>query len=298
MKPAKNRISLRGLRTFCIVGQQGSFRGAAEQLYLTSSAISHQIKTLESELDVKLFDRGARCLQLTEAGNTLFRDSAPLIAQLDEVASNFHSRYGQRTLRVTVQPFFATEMLVPQLSSFIDEHPDITINIDTEDQSVEKHPAQADISIRLFRKAPANLHVDTLFQLRLVPACSPELRDRLRWNEDQSLEGLPLIVHSKRPNAWRDWARATGQHPGDLAGAMRLETMISVAGAAEQGLGIALVPLPLSERWFQSRRLVRLSETELDTPDRYLMVSRENDVPRAEVQAFRRWILQKFGLCV
>ena len=114
MKPVKNRISLRGLRTFCIVAQRRSFRLAAEDLFLTPSAISHQIKSLENELDIKLFDRSARELRLTEAGSTLLRESSPLIHQLDQVASRFQARYGQRQLRVSVQPFFATELLLPR----------------------------------------------------------------------------------------------------------------------------------------------------------------------------------------
>ena len=296
MKTIKNRISLRGLRTFCIVAQRSSFRLAAEELFLTPSAISHQIKSLESELDVKLFDRSARVLQVTEAGKTLLQESSPLISQLDQVASRFQARYGQRQLRVTVQPFFATEMLVPRLSSFIDANPEIAINIDTEDQSAEKHPARADVSIRLFRSAPSNLEVEELFRLRLVPACSPSLADRLPGIESGSLQGLPLLVHSKRPNAWRDWASSLGVEPVDLSNAMRLETMISVARAAEQGLGVALVPLPLSESWFRSGGLMRLSEHELETPDRYLMVGRKEDEKRTEVKAFRRWILQEFSM--
>ena len=296
MKTIKNRISLRGLRTFCIVAQRSSFRLAAEELFLTPSAISHQIKSLESELDVKLFDRSARVLQVTEAGKTLLQESSPLISQLDQVATRFQARYGQRQLRVTVQPFFATEMLVPRLSSFIDANPEIAINIDTEDQSAEKHPARADVSIRLFRSAPSNLEVEELFRLRLVPACSPSLADRLPGIESGSLQGLPLLVHSKRPNAWRDWASSLGVEPVDLSNAMRLETMISVARAAEQGLGVALVPLPLSESWFRSGGLIRLSEHELETPDRYLMVGRKEDEKRTEVKAFRRWVLQEFSM--
>jgi LysR family glycine cleavage system transcriptional activator len=70
--------------------------------------------------------------------------------------------------------------------------------------------------------------------------------------------------------------------------------MISVARAAEQGLGVALVPLPLSESWFRSGGLVRLSDHELETPDRYFMVGRTEDGQRAEVRAFRRWIAQEF----
>jgi len=295
MKTSNNRISLRGLRTFCIVAQRGSFRVAAQELYLTPSAISHQIKSLENELDVKLFNRTARDLSLTEAGATLLDDSGPLISQLDEVASRFQTRYAQRQLRVTVQPFFATEMLVPCLSSFIKENPDIVINIDTEDQSAEKHPAGADVSIRLFRSKPENLEVDELFRLRLVPACSPRLLHLSNAAVKNSLQGLPLITHSKRPNAWRDWALSAGEKLGDPSSSIRLETMISVARAAQQGLGVALVPLPLSESWFRSGELVRLFEHELVTPDRYLMVAREEDQQRREVRIFRKWILQKFA---
>ena len=296
MKPVKNRISLRGLRTFCIVAQRRSFRLAAEDLFLTPSAISHQIKSLENELDIKLFDRSARELRLTEAGSTLLRESSPLIHQLDQVASRFQARYGQRQLRVSVQPFFATELLLPRLSSFVSENSEIAIIIDTEDQSAEKHPTRADVSIRLFRHAPKDLDVDELFWLRLVPACSPALAERLPESGQTSMEGLPLIVHSKRPNAWRDWTNSIGEADVDLSNAIWLETMISVARAAEQGLGVAVVPLPLSESWFRSGNLVRLSEHELKTADRYLMVGTKEDGQRTEVRAFRRWILQEYGM--
>lgn len=295
MKYPKNRISLRGLRTFCIVARRSSFRLAAEELFLTPSAISHQVKSLENEIDVKLFDRSARDLRLTEAGRSLLQESGPLIAQLDDVASRFHDRFGKRDLRVTVQPFFATEMLLPRLSGFINDNPDIAINIDTEDQSAEKHPDEADVSIRLFRKAPKNLEHAELFRLLLVPACSPRLLDQLPGIENGSLAQAPLIVHSRRPTAWSDWARHSGADIGDQSGAIRLETMISVARAAQQGLGVALVPLPLSESWFRSGDLVRLSREKMDTPDRYMIVTREEDAQRTEVLRFRQWILQEFA---
>ena len=295
MKSVKNRISLRGLRTFCIVAKRGSFRLAAEDLFLTPSAISHQIKSLENELDVKLFDRSTRALQLTEAGNTLLQESGVLIDQLDEVASQFHARYGQRSLRVTVQPFFATEMLVPKLSHFINANPGIDINIDTEDQSADKHHGQADVSIRLFRTAPTDLEVHELFRLRLCPAFSPGLLKRHPQLDNGSVEGLPLIVHSKRPNAWRDWARSSGMELGDQSSVIRLETMISVARAAEQGLGVALVPMPLSESWFRAGKLIRLSDQDLETDTSYFVVAREQGGQRTEVQAFRQWVLQEFG---
>jgi LysR family glycine cleavage system transcriptional activator len=295
MRQAKKRISLRGLRTFCIVARRASFRLAAEDLFLTPSAISHQIKVLEDEADVKLFDRSARVLRLTEAGDMLFRESEGLIAELDEVASRFHTRYGQRPLHVTVQPFFATEMLVPRLSTFISDNPDVQISLDTEAQTASAHPLQTDISIRLFRKTPKDLRADELFRLRLVPACSPAFLEKNPGVCKLSMSKLPLIVHSKRPNAWRDWHQAIGVDMDERSSVIRLETMISVARAAEQGLGVALVPLPLSESWFKSQKLVRLSEFELDTPDRYLVVTRDDEGERSEVRIFRQWILKEFG---
>jgi len=278
-----------------MVARHGSFRLAAEELFLTPSAISHQIKNLEDELDVKLFDRSGRQLQLTGAGDTLLQSCGPLIEQLDEAASQFFTHHRQRQLRVTVQPFFATEMLVPRLSTFIDDHPDISIDLDTGDQSSEKHPLEADVSIRLFRKAPSKLQSHELFRLRLVPACSPAFLRRHPGITPESLASLPLIIHSNRRNAWRDWSAAVGVELADVAGGLRLETMISVARAAEQGLGVALVPLPLSEKWFRERKLVRLSDCELQTPDRYFVVVRREDQQRREVAAFRNWILQEFA---
>jgi LysR family glycine cleavage system transcriptional activator len=295
MGTRNSRVSLRGLRTFCIVARLGSFRLAAEELFLTPSAISHQIKNLEDELDVKLFDRGTRQLQLTDAGDTLLKSCGPLIEQLDEAASQFFRQHRQRQLRVTVQPFFATELLVPRLSTFIENNADISIDLDTGDQSSEKHPAQADVSIRLFRKAPQKLQADELFGLRLVPACSPAFLRRHPGITTESLPRLPLIVHSHRRNAWRDWAAVAGLEIAEWSGALTLETMITVARAAEQGLGVALVPLPLSEKWFRENKLVRLSDCELLTPDRYFVVVRKEDLGRQEVAAFRSWILREFA---
>ncbi|MFK8019479.1 MAG: LysR substrate-binding domain-containing protein [Pseudomonadales bacterium] len=295
MRMVKSRVSLRGLRTFCIVAKHESFRLAAEELFLTPSAISHQVRSLEEELSVKLFDRNTRVPRLTEAGNTLLQECEHLIAQLDDVTGQFRALYTLCSLRISVQPFFATEILLPRLNSFLSQNPSISISIDTEDQTAEKHPAQADVSIRLFRKLPAELKTNILFKLRLVPACAPHLADQRHRGKLAVTQGLPLIVHSKRPNAWRDWSRASGIEVDTKTNSIRLETMISVARAAEQGLGVALVPLPLSESWFHSGKLQRLSEYELKTPDQYILAYREEDEIRTEVQLFSNWILNEFS---
>lgn len=100
---------MRGLRTFCIAARRLSFRLAAEELFLTASAVSHQIRNLERELGVALFERNPRSLALTEAGEVLFSDMDPLIRQLDEVAGRFHTRCRQRVASIrSCSPAIAT----------------------------------------------------------------------------------------------------------------------------------------------------------------------------------------------
>ncbi|MDH3432284.1 MAG: LysR family transcriptional regulator, partial [Gammaproteobacteria bacterium] len=143
------KISLRGLRTFCVAAEHQSFRTASELLFITPSAVSHQIKSLEQELGEQLFDRNSRELSLTDTGQSLFEEISPLIDQLNTVAASYKKR-GQRSLiRISVQPFFASEYFVPRLSEFTAAHPDIDIQVGTSDESAEKHPADADLSIRL-----------------------------------------------------------------------------------------------------------------------------------------------------
>ena len=159
----KQRLSLRGLRTFCVAAEHSSFRDAAEELFITASAVSHQIKNLEQELGEQLFERQTRSVELTEAGLALFEDVSPLIDELDAVSLKHRRTNVRNTLRISVQPFFASELFVPNLTEFTKLHPELDIKVDTSDEAGEKHPASADASIRVFRKPPRDLHYDPLF---------------------------------------------------------------------------------------------------------------------------------------
>lgn len=288
-------LSMRGIRVFCVAARFESFRLAAEQLFVTASAVSHQIKKLENELDVELFDRQGRALRLTSAGQMLFEVAEQCIAKLDETAAHLRGDYQRASLRVSVQPFFASELFVPRLNEFTAAHPSIDIHIDSSNETSEKHPADSDISIRLFRGPPTGLASDLLFPLKLVPACSPEFRDRLNivgWNVAKP---LPIVVHSSRPNAWRRWSERSGiKVPGNTT-LVRLDSMIAVARAAERGVGAALVPLPIAESWFKSGSLVRLFDYELVTDDGYYLVYEQSESGRKDIKAFRQWVLDTFS---
>ena len=295
MSSTFRNISLRELRAFCIAAEHESFRAAAEQLFLTASAISHQIKNLEEQLNKKLFVRNSRSIRLTDAGRSFYEDIRPVIEQLDAAIDGHLSTERRARLRISVQPFFASELFIPRLAEFRSVHPDIDIEVDTSDESAEKHPVDADLSIRLFRSPPASLTADRLLPLTLVPAGSPEFRKKVALKKKQIVGDFPLIVHDTRPNAWSQWAKSSGITLPDDANIMRLDSMIAVARAAERGLGAALVPLQLSDLWFENGDLERLFDHELRTSDAYYVVCNKSDMSSGSVQVFRDWVLQAFG---
>jgi len=286
---------MRGIRTFCVVAQHQSFKRAADDLFITASAVSHQIRKLEQELDIPLFEREGRSIRLTSAGSMLFEESRVAIARVDEAIARLNGEYRRSSIRVSVQPFFASEFFVPQLGEFTSAHPDIDIHVETTDETRERHPAEADVSVRLFREVPADLSADRLFPLRLVPACSPEFRrdlDIVGWHVSSA---LPIIVHSKQPNAWQTWSDHSGIKVPKSSNFIRLDSMLAVARAAEQGVGAALVPLPLADEWFKSGRLVRLFDYELTTDHDYYFACGIEDAERTDVLALRNWVVESFS---
>ena len=124
--------SIRGLRAFCAAARHLSFKAAAEELCVTPSAVSHQVKALEERLQAALFERRTHELALTHLGVELRAQVEPLLCELDNVTARFEQRAGRRrVLRISVTPFFASELLVPHLSGFAERHRAIDIRVET-----------------------------------------------------------------------------------------------------------------------------------------------------------------------
>jgi LysR family glycine cleavage system transcriptional activator len=291
---SKGRASLRGLRTFCTAAARESFRSAADELFITPSAVSHQIRSLEEELGVLLFDRSTRDLKLSEAGRELYEEIRPIIEQLDAAISRFGGKGAKSTIRMSVQPFFGSEYFVPRLSEFTSANPEIDIQVRASDESAETHPADADMSIRLFRSPPPGLQSRRLFPLRLVPAGSKALARSVRVKGGAIVSDFPIIVHETYPRAWKDWSKTSGISLPEDSKVTRLDSMIAVVRAVEQGIGAALVPVPLADQWFSQGTITRLFDAELVADSSYYLVWEEDQADDEALSRFRRWILRKF----
>ena len=286
---------IRGLRSFCIAAKCLSFKHAASQLFLTPSAVSHQIKQLEEQLGISLFKRQTRSIELTSAGQQFYKSIQPLISELESTISDFTNSQQNKNIVISLPEFFASELFVPKLSDWAELNPHINLQLETVKSAA--NPTQAtDLSIILANGKPNAKIAHELFPLKYVPACNQRLYAKLKDQGFDALKTTPLILHQSRPWAWHQWADRVGIPHFDPKQLLQLDSMFGVARAAQQGMGIALVPLPISQTWFNEGTLLRLFENELQTNDHYYLIQHEEAEARSEISLFASWVKETFQI--
>jgi LysR family glycine cleavage system transcriptional activator len=285
---------LRFLKTFHIAAKLGSFKAAAEELCITASAVSHQIKALEDQLGLMLFDRGSRSLTLSAAGADYLEHIDAVFSRLDLATQQLRTRHAREVVRLQLPPFFASEMLLPRLAAFSAQHADTDIQIATDITPNEEPAADFDVSIIVGSGEWNEAQATKLFAQAYVPACSPELLRQSGIREPSDLAHRPLIAHNQRPHLWERWAAMAGIEKFRPKQLIHFDTMSAVVHAAEQGVGVALVSAPLAASRFAAATLTRLFEDELETGESYYLVTRGPDVARPGVATLIGWLLQQF----
>jgi LysR family glycine cleavage system transcriptional activator len=236
---------LNALHAFEVTARHLSFQQAAEELGVTSTAISHQIKILEDYLQVSLFRRHPRPLALTESGKLLY----PLIGKnLDAIAEiTDQIRYPTCTvLTVSVTTVFATKWLVPRLFEFQRTHPEIDLRLQTSNDVVDLQQRTVDLAIRYGRGDYPGLVVRPLMSDLFMPVCSPHLlKDKHPISQPEDIKHHPLLhfewIHfgSEAPD-WKNWLRSTGVNSVDPNCGLKFNEESLVIQAAIAGQGIAL----------------------------------------------------------
>lgn len=285
---------IRGLRSFCIAAKCLSFKHAASQLYLTPSAVSHQIKQLEDQLGITLFKRQTRAIELTSAGKQFYQSVHPLISQLESTISDFTNSQQNTNIVISLPEFFASELFIPRLSEWADKNPTINLQLETVKSGSEPSPV-ADLSIVLTNSKPNAAAVHDLFPIRYAPACNKEIYNKWKKSGLNALSSIPLILHRARPWAWHQWAEKVKFDHFEPKKIMQFDSMFAVARAAQRGMGIALIPLPMSDAWFNEGLLVKLFEEELVTKDRYYLIQHHNVDNKEEVEFFANWVQTSFS---
>jgi len=285
--------SLKAIKTFQIAARHSSFAVAADELCITPSAVSHQIKTLETQLGLPLFSRSARALALTDAGARYLEQIDDLFMRLEAVTEQVRARFGRSSVRLHVPAYFASEMLLPRLSEFSKLHDGIDLRIETQGVHGRIHAAEADISV-VVGSGPWNqgLIAHPLFAQTMVPACSPELLAEKPVSRYEDLNSHTLLVHEARRDDWDRWAANVGMKQLNPAQIVRIDSMSAATRAAEKSIGIALLPVELSRRKFASGRLMRVFDDELVTQEDYTLLVRTEDENRDDIRALCAWLTE------
>ncbi|WP_371373542.1 LysR family transcriptional regulator [Thalassotalea aquiviva] len=284
---------IRGLRSFCIAARCLSFKHAASQLFLTPSAVSHQIKQLEQQLGMVLFKRQTRAIELTNAGKQFYNAIHPIISDLESTISEFSNAQQNTTISISLPEFFASELFVPKLSEWTRLNPEINLQLETVKTDAKKI-ASTDLSVVLANGKPNGSIVTELFPIRYVPACNKRLYRKWASQGYRALQHVPLILHQSRPWAWHQWADKFNILDFEPKQIIQFDSMFGVARAAQQGMGIALIPMPISHSWFKEQLLVRLYDNELLTNDRYFLLQHQSLENSPEMKKFAHWVSDNF----
>ena len=284
---------LKAIRYFESAARHLSFTKAAQELHVTHSAISHQIKALEDWLGVKLFRRLNRSLVLTEAGQAYAKPVREAFERLADASRQLRARDQGGALTVSVLPSFAAKWLVPRLRSFRERHPDIDVRISATEKLVDFTREDVDVAIRYGRGNWPGLRIDLLLRENLFPVCSPKLLNGsppLRTPADL-VNHVLLNDFDWREDWWVRWLATAGVGSDNPRRALSFNYSNLMLQAAIDGLGVGLSQEALAGDDLAAGRLVRPFDLSLSSDYAYYVVAPEAAADRPKVAAFRNWLL-------
>jgi LysR family transcriptional regulator, glycine cleavage system transcriptional activator len=290
--------SLDLLRGFESAARHLSFTKASAELFLTQSAISRQVQALEEQLGVPLFERQHRAIQLTDAGQTLYRASAEALRLVNEAATRIRERGVRQAVTVSCSIGFASLWLVPRLVEFREAHPEVDIRIDANNRLLDLERDRVELAVRYGLAPLAPPDAIKLFGEEVFPVCSPGLLGRL---DRPLVEPADLrhhtLLHFRMAEthwptgAWRYWLEVMRLSPLDGASSLQFNQYDQIIQAALEGQGVALGIGALVRRHLQQGRLVAPFEQRFATPRGNFLITARFAAERPEVQAFRGWLL-------
>jgi LysR family glycine cleavage system transcriptional activator len=288
--------SLQSLRTFEAVARHGSFLKAADELCVTATAVSHQIKALEQALGVMLFKRLNRGVELTQAGHTMAPKLSYAFTMIGEAVRSVRWLDDGKELRISVSPSLATKWLMPRLGVFRNLHPSFEIRLSSTSNLADLSDNGCDLAFRHGSGTYPGCHSEFLLSASVLPVCSPRLLaggGGFRSAADISRFALLHDMSSEsagRLPGWPAWFRAAGIDPTGSNLGPRFNHSYLTIEAAIAGEGVALAVAALAAQDIAAGRLIVPFELSLEAPSAYYIVTRSNCRLRPQAEIFRRWM--------
>jgi len=278
------------LRTFHAVAKCLSFKRAANQLSVSATAVSHQIRLLESVLECRVFERSAQGVRLTDAGHLLYAGTQNAFSSLEDAVKKIDRARRLPTLTITTTSNFLTNWLLPRLADFKEQFPHIDIHLHTSVESVDLKQRTVDVAIRYRESMEADLHSTLLCQDRFIVVASPKLA--LKKLHDLNKTTLLHVENRRIPEEspdWKRWKQRYGPETLDALRGLRFSDETHALQAAVAGHGAVIASQLLVKDLIQREILVAPYEFFLPGANYYL-VTLPDAAYRPEIIALREWV--------
>ena len=286
---AKRIPPIQCLLTFEALARLRSVTQAAEELFVTPSAVSPRVKQLEQIIGTKLFGRAD--FSLTTEGSEYLAHVREGLATLQKFpgTAGQSANPGKRKLRLAVTPTFSRSILIPRLRQFTEAYPEIDLTLQVSIPLLDVVAEDADLMVRFGTGRYADVEHVCLMQDEVTPLASPAfVREHGPFDSPEDLEGQALLRSPLEP--WRTWFAANQQNwPEPLEGS-QFNDIGLMCDAAAAGMGIALVRLKLGAPWLDNGSLVRLYERNVPSPHAHYLCWRTGMMDRWECAAFAEWL--------
>ena len=302
-KERRSLPPLNALRAFEAVARSLSFTRAAEELLVTQSAVSRQVKNLEDILGVTLLRRKAN-LELTDEGKRLLPVLTDAFDRIDVVVAGFKRQSRKPPLTLSLPPTFARRLVLPLLPEFQKQHPDLEIRIETPPVNVDFRNSGHDLAIffgevETHGTTSAEMIVDLLMSDQFAPLASPKLFKESGWPDLATMASKAQLLHIRQGNdPWFDWRlflRQTGLPNVRVERGLVLETADQAVQSACSGGGVALADPRLFQEEIHQKRLAPLFDVTVNSGRHYYLVSRAEEIEIPRIAAFRAWITRHFA---
>ncbi len=282
---------LNSLKAFEAAARHLSFTKAADELFVTQAAVSHQIKALEEFLSMKLFLRKNRSLLLTEEGQSYFLDLKDIFHAIQDATERLLAKGAKGAITVALPPSLAIQWLVPRISDFTRLNPEIDVRIKAVDFDEGFLADDIDVAIYYGRGKWAGLHADKLHADYLTPVCAPSL---FQGNKPlEVLEDLQhhQLLHDASREAWKNWVRHFNVPGINVEQGPIFSHSMLVLQAAALGQGIALGHSVLVRPELAAGRLICPFEEKLVSKSAYYLVCHQSLAELGKISIFREWLL-------
>lgn len=282
---------LHALMCFESAARHLSMKKAAEDLCVTSSAVSQQIAKLEGMTNVRLFIRSPRSLELTDEGRIYLRSIYPAFKQIAEATQRLMNEGKPNKISISCTSGFAIQWLLPRLPSFEKENPGVEVHINTTNRKVDLLSEGIDFAVRHGTGRYPGLESECILNDRLRPVCSPNLISHKHpLSSPLDITGY-VLLHDEHRMDWSIWFNAVGISGADTSKGPIFVDSNGVLEAAVAGKGIALIRSALIRDELKSGRLINPLRVSIDSTIAYYLVYDESAVLQRMSRRFRDWIV-------